>query len=317
MRFIHLLFASLLISYSLSSPKIPTIAIYAHPEPYDSEFYTADIVNSNSVRWLESAGADAVVIHPWHEHSEIDEILSKVNGVLFQAGERELNLKNRWEKNANYILEKVKKINENGEYFPLLGVGQGFELIHALVVDTLDVLSDFAANEISDPLIPSPDFDVSRMFADITKDEKLMIQEENIAAQFHKKGVRLDTYFKHRDLDKFFNVTTYAQDKNGHVFVDTVEAKDYPIYATQHNPEKINFERRFQSIPTSLGAIIISQRIGQFFVDEARENANGITGADLIRFDYLDTMTNVKRNYYFQDAIPVMGENPDENSFLA
>ena len=317
MRFIQILFAFLLISFTLSSPKIPIIAIYSHPQPYDSEFYTADVVNTNSVRWLESAGAGVVIIHPWHEASEIDEILSKVNGVLFQTGERELNLENKWEMNASYILEKVKTINDNGIYFPLLGVGQGFELLHALVADNLEVLNDFNANEIADPLVPSPEFENSRMFAGITKDEKVMLMEENIAAQFHKKGVKLDAYFKQRELDEFFNVTTYAQDKDGHVFVDSVEAKQYPIYAVQHNPEKISFERHFNSIPTTLGAIVISQRLGQFFVNEVRKNENHISNADLIRFDNVDSMTNVKRFYYFQDAVPVMGENPDENSFLA
>jgi gamma-glutamyl hydrolase len=314
---IYLIFTCLLISKILSSPKIPIIAIYANPEPDNSEFYTADYINSNIVRWLESSGAGVVVIHPWQDYSKIDEILSKVNGVLFQGGSRDLDLGNRWEKTAKHIFDKVIEMNERGHYFPLLGICQGFELIHSLFTNTVNVLSDFDAYNMASPLFHTLDFENSRMFAGFTEEEKWVMQEENVAAQFHHKGIKLDTYNSRRELDEFFDVTTTARDRNDHSYINSVEAKTFPIYAIQHHPEKISFERRFESIPTHIGAILLSQRISQFFVEEARKNKNYIEAQDLISYDYIDTMTDVKRIYYFQDAVPVLGEKLEENKFLA
>ena len=41
-------------------------------------------IENNYVRWLQASGADLVVVHPWTSYDEIDYLLSKVNGVLFQ-----------------------------------------------------------------------------------------------------------------------------------------------------------------------------------------------------------------------------------------
>lgn len=312
--FLFLLYASLFISQILSSQKFPIIAIYANAEPDNSEFYTADYITSNNVRWLEAAGAGVVVIHTWYDVSQIDEILSKVNGVLIQGGKREIDLTNRWEENAKYILRKAITFTENGNYFPVIGICQGFELIHAIISGTVDVLSQFNAWNEATPLILSDNIENSKMFSGISVEEKLMLEEENIAPQFHHKGINIDDFSK-KGLDEFFLVTTYAKDKDGHIFIDTVEGKKYPIYATQYHPEKISFERQYDSIPTHIGAILQSQRIAQFFVEEARKNQNVIEAQDLIKYDYIDTMTEVKKLYYYQDAEPIMGEK--SLSFLA
>jgi gamma-glutamyl hydrolase len=307
--FIIVILGSLLISFCHASPKIPIFAVYANAEPDNSEFYTADYVNTNNVRWLESSGAGVVVIHPWHEIVEIDEILSKVNGVLFQGGSRELNLTHGWERNAKYIFEKVILMNDNENYFPLIAICQGFELMHALVAGTTDVLTQFDAYGMASPLFPSLDFDKSKMFADFTPEEKEMIEEEDTAPQFHKKGVQLSTYESVKQLDEFFRITTFGKDRNGHIYVDTVEAKNYPIYGFQHHPEKVSFQREISPVPNSLGSIIVSQRLGQFIVNEARKNKQFMDDTEIINYNYIDTMIDVKKYYYYQDAVPVLGEN--------
>lgn len=317
MSLLYLIYISLLITITLSSPKVPIIAIYSNPLPDNSEFYTADYVNSNPIRWLESSGAGVVVIHAWHTTDEIDEILTKVNGVFFQGGSKDLSLTNIWEKNAKHILYKAIKMNKDGDYFPILGICQGFELLHALIAGTVDVLSQFDSYNVASPLILSNEFDSSKMFAGITDDERQMLKEENIAPQFHHRGIKLDAYIDMPELDLFFKVSTYARDVNGHIFVNTVEGRDYPIYATQHHPEKVNFERHYASIPNSLGSTLHSQRIAQFFVNEAKKNKNVMEMDDLIKYDYIDTMINVKKIYYFQNATPVRGENSGESLFLA
>ena len=78
----------LLISiFSFSCTKRPIIGIYGNPYPIeDYEKNNADVIVGAYVRWLESFGAEVVAIHQWYTTEELDTLLSKINGVLFQGG---------------------------------------------------------------------------------------------------------------------------------------------------------------------------------------------------------------------------------------
>ena len=39
-------------------------------------------------------------------------------------------------------------------------------------------------------------------------------------------------------LNEFFNITSIAEDTNKKMFVNCIEAKNYPIFAVQFHPEK-------------------------------------------------------------------------------
>ena len=53
------------------------------------------------------SGAQVVPIYAFANQSDIEVMLNKVNGVLFTggAGEDEISIKNRWVKNADFILK--------------------------------------------------------------------------------------------------------------------------------------------------------------------------------------------------------------------
>ncbi len=105
----------LLIIFPTTSGKIvdaPVIAILANPHPYNAEDITSSKLNSQYVRWLEQSYAEIVVIQPWQTEQEIDEILEKVNGVLWPGGDRDLKLCGQFEITATYILKKIIKLYE-------------------------------------------------------------------------------------------------------------------------------------------------------------------------------------------------------------
>src|SRR3569623_328659 len=95
----------------IMSRKLHVIAILANAEPDDSVDITSSRVNFQYVRWLEQSLADIVVIQPWYSENEIEEILSKVNGVLWQGGDRSFVLGGQFEKTSQIILNKVIEIN--------------------------------------------------------------------------------------------------------------------------------------------------------------------------------------------------------------
>ena len=63
-------------------------------------------------------------INQWYNEPIIDDILNKINGIIFILGLRNLNKNYKWEKKALYIINKGKKNN-----LAIWGIYEGFELI--------------------------------------------------------------------------------------------------------------------------------------------------------------------------------------------
>jgi gamma-glutamyl hydrolase len=88
------------------------------------------------------------------------------------------------------------------------------------------------------------------------------------------------TNFTESKLNEFFNILSTNKDRMDHnlTFISTMEAKKYPIYGVQWHPEKNQFEfvlnAKHQNTPHHYNAIIISQYMANFFVNESRRNNN-------------------------------------------
>ena len=87
--FLILLFSLLLLNIE-NRPIKPIVAIYgnSNPENGDEEFLNGTYYPISYVYWLESFGAEVMAIHYWYSYEEIDEILQKINGILFLGGGR-------------------------------------------------------------------------------------------------------------------------------------------------------------------------------------------------------------------------------------
>ena len=90
--------------HSSLPPQNPIIGIYTQTSPY-SEFGTASYIAASYVKFIEMSGAQVIPIYAFSETSEILDTLSKINGVLFPGGGMELNIKEKWTKNADTILK--------------------------------------------------------------------------------------------------------------------------------------------------------------------------------------------------------------------
>jgi len=300
----------------IGAPKYPVIAIMANPDPDDSEFYEADKVNVNYVRWLESAGAETVVIHTWYDEDTIKNILSKSNGVLFQGGSRTFNLSSKWEKLNSYIFEMVKSMFEAGTYYPLWGTCQGFELIHSLVSQSTNVLTKFDAYNMTTPILETDEIKNSRMFSLFTKKEKENLGLEDVALQFHHLGVSLDQYNWIQDLNKFFIITSLGRDREGKTYVNSVESRNYPIYAVQFHPEHVPYSRSIYDVTLKrIEALEISQNLGEFFVNESRKNGNKFSNDDKKLYEFINSWEKGDKYYdgtfyIFQKSKPVPPKTP-------
>lgn len=286
------------IPLSLAHSYLPVIGIYANPDPYNSEDYVQDLVYSNYVRWLEAAGAEIMVIHSWYDTDTLDDILSRVNGVFFMGGSRDLKLSSVWEQNAAYILNKTITMNEQGIYFPLWGTCQGFELLHAILADDTVILTDYDAFNYAMSAILNENTRTAKMFSFFSEEDFGNFEKKNTSAHFHNLGVDPDDYDKYPRLKSFFKITSLGTDLDGKVFVNTVESPKYPVYAVQFHPEKIAFDNDpNDDIPQSLEAILISQNFAHFVVNEARKNEQRMSVEDRTKYDFINSYVKGHETY--------------------
>ena len=75
------------------------------------------------------SGAQVVPIFAFNSTTYLDDILSKVNGVLFTGGGIEFNMKNKWTQTADHILKYAIDQNKKGNPYPVWGTCLGFELL--------------------------------------------------------------------------------------------------------------------------------------------------------------------------------------------
>ena len=75
------------------------------------------------------SGAQVVPIFAFNSTEYLDDILSKVNGVLFTGGGIDFNMKNKWTQTADHILKYAINQNKNGNPYPVWGTCLGFELL--------------------------------------------------------------------------------------------------------------------------------------------------------------------------------------------
>jgi gamma-glutamyl hydrolase len=115
------------LAYSTERPIIGILTNPSDTKEYPSTDYS--YFPASYVKWIESAGGLVVPIQWDSTYDEIDEILSKVNGVLFTGGDVDLYLNNtspgytfnKFTDTAAFILNKVILYNKAGHYYPLFG----------------------------------------------------------------------------------------------------------------------------------------------------------------------------------------------------
>ena len=80
---LYLLLILIIIARQYEKNFKPSIGIYVLPYPLnDSISYNKTQVGIPYIRWLESSGANLLIIQQWYSDNEIDNILNKINGSI-------------------------------------------------------------------------------------------------------------------------------------------------------------------------------------------------------------------------------------------
>ncbi|XP_003739520.1 gamma-glutamyl hydrolase-like [Galendromus occidentalis] len=230
-------------------------------------------IPSSYVKFVEAAGARVVPIHINRDGAYYQKILPQLNGVLFPGGS--VGIENSGYAIAGRVIfEYALRANQRGEYFPLWGTCNGFEMLSFLAIDE-NVLTPCNAMNDPRPLKLTPYAKTSRLFGGLESDLLSHLTKENTTANFHEYCLTMTNFTKY-GISQYYDPLSTNHDIDGLEYISSMEAKHYPFYAVQFHPEKNVFEwvnrEGHSNIPHTEGAIEVAQFFARFFIDEARKS---------------------------------------------
>ena len=113
------------------------------------------------------------------------------------------------------------------------GTCLGFEALAVVASGNTSLLGRFDAEDFAQPLLPTEYAKDSQFFKSLPPRVVENLYQKPYAMQNHMNGVPYDAFAENKDLDEFFTVLTLSIDREKKVYVSTIEAKEYPITATQ------------------------------------------------------------------------------------
>jgi len=229
------------------------------------------------VKWIEGAGGRVVPIRYDYSPEEITSLVSQLNGFLFTGGELDLILTSPYVQTANLIFQLAQ---DKSDYFPVWGTCEGFQLLHILAAQNQAVLlGGFDSEDISWPLQYTSEAATSRLFSSLPTYIVDLLETQNVTVNFHSYGVIPEAYQQYPALSNFYKILSVNDDRKGRQFISTVEAIDWPIYASQWHPERQQYEFNTDDVGLvhSFDAIISMQAVTEFFVSECKKSSHSFT----------------------------------------
>jgi gamma-glutamyl hydrolase len=268
------------------------------------------------VKYLESSGARVVPIPFDAPRSQLLDLFNSINGILFTGGGQTLTKGTTFFDNARYLWDLAIQSNDRGDYFPLWGTCQGFQMFHIFAADVPDeslVLSNFDSYYVSYPLIfNDTNVKKSRMLGptSIATDQiRTDLATKNITLNLHHQGISPATFEKYSNMKSFLSVLSTNKDEKGNIFLSLVEAKKYPFYGSQFHPEWASFEwYDHPSVIHTEDSIRANNYFSRFFVNEARKNNHKFVNTSIesktliynYSPEYTESQTKDEQTYFFK-----------------
>ena len=265
------------------------------------------------VRWIENSGARVVPLQYTLAKTLMISELMQVNGVII-CGENgsvnylnlheDVNIDNetiRWMKAAFTIFEFAKKENHQNRYFPLLGIGTGYEELFFMgnkphyyqKLSTIEDSMKFLENE-------KPDNELV-MLSDKTLLEPLKLTktpgnfESYISSKDKKVWGKTKVCYNTSGLG--LNVKAFpdfleinAKSKNAKYnteYATIYSFKEMPFYGFSFHPEAVFYEWGDLEINKNINIELdFSKKMSRFFVDECRNNFSKLLSKKILIYNY-------------------------------
>jgi len=114
-------------------------------------------VIASYVKFLETGGARVIPIPYFADQKTLKHLFESVNGILFTGGSIDLDINtplpnrnesfNLYTSAANYLYSLAMEANDKGDYFPIWGTCQGFQLLHYLAAGFKNDVLEYVGGE--------------------------------------------------------------------------------------------------------------------------------------------------------------------------
>ncbi|XP_054002149.1 gamma-glutamyl hydrolase A-like [Hylaeus anthracinus] len=267
-------------------------------------------IAASYVKFIEGAGARVVPIWIGKDKSYYEDIMSKINGVLWPGGGASFNNTNGYADAAYNIYKIAKRKNNEGVHFPIFAICLGFEVLTYVTANRRNTRRSCNAEEIAMKLEFERDYESSKLFRNAPAHIKDILATKNVTLNTHKYCVTKQD-LKDAGIKDKFGVLSLNHDKNSRVkFISSLESVEYPFYGLQFHPEKNLYEWVIgKSIPHSENAIQISQYFANFFINEARKNLQKYPHvSEKLIYNYQPVYTGLdglayEQTYFFDKSI--------------
>jgi len=269
----------------------------------DCPGYTSYIAASY-VKAVEQSGARVVPVFINQTKEYYRKVLNSVNGVLFPGGGVSFTDKGGYAEAGRTIINYSKKVNSNGDHFPVLAVCLGFELLFFLEVGSYDILGNCNSSNVALPLIFKKTFHNSQLYSRVPRDVIQILSSLPVTSNHHSKCVT-EHLLKKYNLEKKWHVLSTSIDLNGKSFISSVESYNFPIAGIQFHPEKNAFEWKPKEQNPHFQKAIYSARVFyDWLVDGARKNNHSFDNSDAetaaLIYNYNATYTGSNNGYFEQ-----------------
>eukprot|EP00998_Keelungia_sp_KM082_P005785 NODE_2080_length_1142_cov_245.410837_g2063_i0.p1 GENE.NODE_2080_length_1142_cov_245.410837_g2063_i0~~NODE_2080_length_1142_cov_245.410837_g2063_i0.p1 ORF type:complete len:320 (+),score=57.22 NODE_2080_length_1142_cov_245.410837_g2063_i0:80-1039(+) len=229
---------------------------------------------STYVKWLEQSGARVVPVLWDSTPQQLDDVIMNINGILFTGGGLDLGPHLQYYRTAQYIFEKAISQTNQGDWFPMWGTCQGFQLLSILAANDTSVLETgyVGMYPLMMKLNVTDKARGSKLLGGAPQDIWDVLTTTNSTVNWHHDGIPPEKYTG--KLGGFFTVTSTNEDLAGKAFASTMEAPNRPYYATQWHPEKPQTEFTTPKLGHAEGTLKASEYVSRFFVEETRKSAH-------------------------------------------
>ncbi|XP_046820404.1 chitobiosyldiphosphodolichol beta-mannosyltransferase-like [Vespa crabro] len=235
-------------------------------------------IASSYVKFVEGAGARVVPIWIGKSKTYYENILRKLNGVLWPGGATFFNNSKGYAEAGYKIYRIAEKINER-EYFPILGICLGFELLTYVAANKVEHRINCSSQSQALHLNFNKDYRKSRLFKNASSDIINILKKQDVTINFHNYCI-IKEELERVKLNNTFRIISQNVDKKGTEFISSLEHFNRPFYGLQFHPEKNIYEWiSGKNIPHTSDAIKVSQYFANFFVNEARKNNHAFTNS--------------------------------------
>jgi gamma-glutamyl hydrolase len=187
------------------------------------------------VKFVEQSGARVIpLIYMQQTDAEIQDLMGKINGVLFPGGSGDEKYE-LWEEK---IFKRALQMNDQGIHFPVLGICLGMQHITKYILGRSRV-APFPLTKTATSLSFTEAAAASKLFSSELNEFPLThFSSEKGFYQQHLNGISPTQWDLQPALKEQLRILATQKDSKGFVFVDIFEGIKYPLIGLQFHPEK-------------------------------------------------------------------------------